>query len=563
MSFGPELIWCWSKFLAESVGSKPRRAEAADNWAALSFQGKDAILFSWDAQACGIALVGEDDKKKLLEASRQTPPIVSALKKHIVGAELTGVRQLRKDKILEFTFKRAVSAEFKSTRYLILEATERYSNLILTDDEHVIIEAAKHIHTAENRFRTILPGFAYVPPPGFDGIALEEWLSKPSIDTITKIHGFGAPLLRLLSQFEAEDAAGFFSRFYDSEKSNYPRLFLPQAIGKYITFAPDLPSPGGAKYITGGITAVGNLTTLNLLLNRDSSGRRKNIEKFIHREISRREKQSADINKLLAQNPEAVRQEAELILSGLWQIKPGVSSSELSCWDDRGILRTYVVNLNPALSPQKNAAALFAKYKKMTASQKRAAELLEKIQSEMDGLKEQSEMVALADDGSVLALIEKELGLDREKQKKSKRKQKETAIHPPHKRYDLDFALVFAGLSAIGNRYVTFSLASPEDFWFHVQGLPGSHVILRFKNTPRDDQYEQALKFSASLAAWSSKARESLSARVDYTRRKHVSAIKGGIANVTYKEFKSTTVDPSYWKEYLSEIEQAPKADDR
>lgn len=561
MSFGPELIWCWSKYLSAAIGSKLRKTEAADSWAALSFQGSDALLLSWDAQACGIAIAGEGDKKKLLAASRQTPPIVGALKKHLVGAELTGVRQLRKDKVLEFTFKRAVSAEFNAKRYLILEATERYSNLILTNEEHMIIETAKHVPPAENRFRTTLPGFPYVPPPGFEGIALEEWLDIPSINTITKIHGFGTPFLRLLSMLKTEDAKKIFSQFYGNEAPDQSGLFQPQAIGRYITFAPDLLSPGNTEYIAGGLTAAGGETTLRPLLNRDSSARRRNIEKFIHREIMRREKQSADINKLLAQDPEAARREAALILSSLWQIKPGEPSGELSYWDDQGTLKTCVVKLNPMLSPQKNAAALFAKYKKIAASQKRAAELLKKIQSELDGLKEQQEMVSLADDGSVLALIEKELGINGKKPKKSDKRQKEATPLPPHNRYDLGCALVFAGLSANGNRYVTFNLASPEDIWLHAQGVPGSHVILRFKSTPSEGQYDSALKFGASLAAWFSKARESASARVDYTRRKHVSAIKGGIANVTYREFKSITADPCYWKEYLLEIERAPRAE--
>jgi predicted ribosome quality control (RQC) complex YloA/Tae2 family protein len=35
------------------------------------------------------------------------------------------------------------------------------------------------------------------------------------------------------------------------------------------------------------------------------------------------------------------------------------------------------------------------------------------------------------------------------------------------------------GTSAAANDYVTFQLAQPEDLWFHVRDLPGSHVLLR------------------------------------------------------------------------------------
>lgn len=91
-------------------------------------------------------------------------------------------------------------------------------------------------------------------------------------------------------------------------------------------------------------------------------------------------------------------------------------------------------------------------------------------------------------------------------------------------------------------------------------GAPGAHVILRFSGTPSEEENSLAVKFAASLAAWYSKARENSPARIDYTRRKYVAAIKGGTANVTYKEFKSFSADPLFWKEFLAEKTSDPPA---
>lgn len=56
------------------------------------------------------------------------------------------------------------------------------------------------------------------------------------------------------------------------------------------------------------------------------------------------------------------------------------------------------------------------------------------------------------------------------------------------------------------NDRLTFGLAEPLDFWLHVAGVPGSHVIVRnperLPELPRD-----VLAAAAQLAAWHSKAR--------------------------------------------------------
>ena len=79
---------------------------------------------------------------------------------------------------------------------------------------------------------------------------------------------------------------------------------------------------------------------------------------------------------------------------------------------------------------------------------------------------------------------------------------------------------IVVGRSPLENAYITFRLARPNDVWFHVQGVPGAHVVLS-----RDDRSPPPaadLETAASLAAYHSKAQRSGSAAVDYTLRKHV-----------------------------------------
>jgi predicted ribosome quality control (RQC) complex YloA/Tae2 family protein len=58
------------------------------------------------------------------------------------------------------------------------------------------------------------------------------------------------------------------------------------------------------------------------------------------------------------------------------------------------------------------------------------------------------------------------------------------------------------------NDRLTFGCAEPRDFWFHVAGPAGSHVIVRNPDAlPLDDLPRAVLERAAELAAWHSKAR--------------------------------------------------------
>jgi predicted ribosome quality control (RQC) complex YloA/Tae2 family protein len=66
--------------------------------------------------------------------------------------------------------------------------------------------------------------------------------------------------------------------------------------------------------------------------------------------------------------------------------------------------------------------------------------------------------------------------------------------------------VALAGRTDADNDALTFRVAGPDDWWFHVKGTPGSHVVLQGGQggePPRD-----VLKAAAAVAAYHSKARE-------------------------------------------------------
>lgn len=69
-----------------------------------------------------------------------------------------------------------------------------------------------------------------------------------------------------------------------------------------------------------------------------------------------------------------------------------------------------------------------------------------------------------------------------------------------------DGFVVLVGRTASDNDIVTFKLGAPQDFWMHVSGASGSHVIVR--NPEGVDRLpRETLRFAAALAAGYSKAR--------------------------------------------------------
>jgi len=83
---------------------------------------------------------------------------------------------------------------------------------------------------------------------------------------------------------------------------------------------------------------------------------------------------------------------------------------------------------------------------------------------------------------------------------------REQEIHPDCWKYELpDGFEVLAGKTDADNDILSLKMAKANDLWFHVRGLPGSHVILRHAEGDKPDN--ATIKQAAAIAAWHSKAR--------------------------------------------------------
>ncbi|MFZ3045861.1 MAG: NFACT RNA binding domain-containing protein [Desulfatirhabdiaceae bacterium] len=84
---------------------------------------------------------------------------------------------------------------------------------------------------------------------------------------------------------------------------------------------------------------------------------------------------------------------------------------------------------------------------------------------------------------------------------------------------------VLAGKTDEDNDTLSLKIAGPKDWWFHVRGMPGSHVILVSK--PDEMPNKDTIKQAAAIAAFHSKARHGGTVAVSATLAINVSKPKG------------------------------------
>jgi predicted ribosome quality control (RQC) complex YloA/Tae2 family protein len=76
------------------------------------------------------------------------------------------------------------------------------------------------------------------------------------------------------------------------------------------------------------------------------------------------------------------------------------------------------------------------------------------------------------------------------------------------------------GRTDADNDELSLTVARPDDWWFHVRGVPGGHVVLQ--GPPGEEPDRNTLKCAAAIAAYHSKARKAGLVAVSCTRARYV-----------------------------------------
>ncbi len=248
-----------------------------------------------------------------------------------------------------------------------------------------------------------------------------------------------------------------------------------------------------------------------------------------------------------AQQAEDLRRRGELLKSVLHRVPVGTESVTA---EDFATGERVVIALDPRLSPADNLEALFRRYQKVSRGREHIEGQLADVRLSLEEILELREalrrtMSALqVDPGRIedIATLPKVRRLLHRKAAPAAAKvtapkpgvgKREVPAKLLPKRYRAEHGLeIWVGKSDDGNDYLTTRLAHGNDLFFHLEGYPGSHVVLRTGG--RKDPPPEAVLDACELAVHFSKLKDATRADVHVARIKDVKKPKGAKPGLVY-----------------------------
>ncbi len=233
---------------------------------------------------------------------------------------------------------------------------------------------------------------------------------------------------------------------------------------------------------------------------------------------------------------EAEKQKGELLKASMHLIKPGLDAVRVVDYFDPETPEVEI-KIDAKLAPAANVERYFKRYRKIKTAAELAEHELPPAERELAKAQEAEARLEQTATLEEIADIEQSFFGD---VGRGKPKGKPAPTGPRHFTA-IDGSTILVGRSEAENDQVTFRMANGNDYWFHVQGMPGSHVVVKAqkgKSLPLE-----TLLDAAALAKLYSSAKDADAADVDYTQRKYVRKRKaGGPGNVDYWDYKTLHV---------------------
>lgn len=517
-------------------------------------QGRKRLLISAQAGGASVYLT-----ERSFDNPPSAPPFCMLLRKHILGGRITEVRQPGTERVIEFSIDTVNEMGYTHTKRLVAEVMGKHSNIILIDaGTDKIVDCIKHVSIDVNRYRQLLPGLPYVPPPSQD--KLDAWTAakediaqrlteadRPGPHAVMDaVSGIGPTLAEEVWLSGPPDSAA--ERILHVRDS----LAEPTAI-KPEVYVNERGDPQDVHVFplrhvfpserTMGFDQTGqaldyfysNRLQSNRVFQRSESLRRR-VQAVLDKLLLKKQRLLEELES--ARNSEPLRLKAELLTANLHAVTKGETTvSVLNYYDGT----TAEIELDPRYSPSKNAQNYYKLYRKAQTAAREKQRQLNETERELKYIESILSSVALASDDETLVQIRIELaegGYVRTKKRAKQKRQKPK----PNRCLTAGGFDVYIGRSNTENDYLTFSLAGKNDLWFHAKDIPGSHVVLRTGGSePRNEDILEA----ARLAAAHSKASDSDNVPVDYTQIRHVRKPAGAKPGmVIYDSQKTLYVTP-------------------
>lgn len=547
-----------------------------------------------------IPLVYLSDKGKT--APLTAPNFCMALRKHIGNGLIQDITQASRnlpeqglERVLLLHISHRDELGDIGIKYLSIEIMGKYSNIILLKEDFTILDAIKRISSAQSSVREVLPGRKYFIPDQFKKenllcFPLEslqtflenkknpnterdsgmENLSDLLFQSFSGLSPLSAREISLDAGLPQDQKLGYMSSLdYEKLSDAILRLrkriregdFTPQILyenGKSFDFSaiPVRQYSGNPAFHVEIFHSPSELLTFYYggkekedRVRQKSADLKKQCSTLLERvskKLSLQEKQLKDTEK-----KERFRIFGELLTTYGYSLKGG--EKELICENYYNGQEEHIP-LEESLSPIENAKKYFDKYDKAKRTERNLSTQVKESKNTLEHLQSIVNSLATAENAEDLDDIRREMGeygYMKPISQKKKKERKEDKSSPRIFRSS-DGYLLYVGKNNYQNEIVSFQIAEGKDFWFHVKGSAGSHVIAKTEGKSLEELPDRLFEEAAELAAYFSSEKESAKVEVDYTERKNLKKVVGGAPGfVIYHQNYSILVTPKKIPEEL------------
>ncbi|MEA2021828.1 MAG: NFACT RNA binding domain-containing protein, partial [Candidatus Caldatribacteriota bacterium] len=485
-------------------------------------------------------------------------PFLANLQTHLKGGNIIAITQPDFDRILYFTIKPFIRFGKIQDRILIVEFMGKHSNIVLVKENGMIESCIKLISSKINRFREIIPGTNYIPPPSqnklnplnIDESSFFNILNIANKEEVNLWQALQGVFIGLSSQSAKEivlradmlpekklaDTSciefdqlwiSFKKIISDIENYNLNPIVFKSPDTKHVKSYSIINSLQFSQYDKCCFKEANSCLafySMELAMERELFSLKNELSKAFNKNIDKMKSKVNDYKIKLdeIENCENYKLNGELIKANLSSIKRGVKEITLINYFSPN--REYIsIPLNDKLTPLQNAQIYFKKYRKIKNSYHTIFNFLKNSQAVYEKLHDlQSLYLQPGRSYSELMRIKHQLlklGYIKKIKKKVKKKKKE--ISSPARYISKNGWNIFVGKNSKQNDLLTLKLASGNDVWLHVKNINGSHVIIKNKGMGQTPPLDTLIE-AANLAVYFSKAKNENKVQVDYTLKKYV-----------------------------------------
>jgi predicted ribosome quality control (RQC) complex YloA/Tae2 family protein len=489
------------------------------------------------------------------------PRFCTYLRKHIQGARISGISQVPFERVIRFVLEKKMDAGYIRNVVLVAELVGKGSNVLLLEGEKIL--DCLHFRKPEDEHaRPALPGLPYLPPPASARLSpgdigpdiLAEIAAFPPGERWKKLTETTAgipPLLAREIEFLSEGDAAEFSRalrdFLDRyERAAFaPRIYTLPGGKKALSPFPLKSLEPGAGEAFVSMNAAADAYYDETVLRRLTAERKQTVIRRLKQLISRLERRQENLegDREKLEKDLTLKDFGDLLVANYPRLKKGMREVEALDYR-RTPPEPVLIPLDERLDAAGNVERCFTRYKKAkkglevissrTAETERETAYLESVLFEVEQAEDPEALEEIREE----LQAEKILGVPR---KPTGREEREKAL--PVRRFRSSEGLdIYCGKNNLGNDYLLRRLARGNDLWFHAQGVPGSHVLLRVG--PKEPKFNSILE-AATIAGFYSRGRSAGSMPVDYTKAKNIHKPRGARPGfVTYSQQKTLFVKP-------------------